>query len=300
MIKLYDLKYIGVHPEDQSIFNHDVSEFVNIPTKTDYTYIGVGPNQVVYDLYDRMVIFWTDLTNSLIHANREPCDYKRIMGIQHKFIKILTICPFSVEYFNNLYGGNKFQCTFEPMNPKFFPQKEEKIYDVYYTGHFPCPISFALPIISKFKTCIVSRSLNTGIGRTYKEKITLNSQSKISIGHGLLMWNNPETKKLFPTHKAFEHLDEFPFVAQMKTRILEAAVSRSLILMFHDPWNMIESYFEPDVDFVYWYNEKDLEEKIHHILSHYDDYQPMIESAYNKVSTLYTTEQFFKQYLEQL
>ena len=81
---------------------------------------------------------------------------------------------------------------------------------------------------------------------------------------------------------------------------MEAAISKSVILSLHDPWNMIESYFEPGVDFIYWYDEKDLEEKIRHISEHYEDYLPMVENAYNKVINNWTTRHFFDTYLRNL
>ena len=246
-------------------------------------------------------MFFTELPNCLIHTNpNEPGNFDRILNQADRFIKILSDCPFSVEYFNQKYNWNKFQYTFSPYNNKYFPEIQEKIYDVYYTGNFPSPIDFSIPVIAKFKHCIVSSSSGTHINASHLEKMKLNSQSKISIIHGLLSWRYPEVKDRFPGHKAFEHVNEFPFVPQIKTRTFEAAISKSLILSLHDPWNMIESYLIPGKDFLYWYDIKDLEDKIRHIILHYDEYESMIESAYNKVANNWTTRHFFKQYLENL
>jgi len=59
-----------------------------------------------------------------------------------------------------------------------------------------------------------------------------------------------------------------------------------------DPWNIIEHYYTPDVDFVYFECLDELENKIKGILNNWESYQPMIESAYNK-SLNYTTKKLF-------
>ena len=42
----------------------------------------------------------------------------------------------------------------------------------------------------------------------------------------------------------------------------------------------------------------DLKEKISEILKNYDRYQPMIDSAYNKIITKWSTANFFNQFLK--
>jgi len=130
--------------------------------------------------------------------------------------------------------------------------------------------------------------------------MALNAKSKISIVHGLLNWPKEETKKQFPNHAAFKHLDICSFVPQIKTRTFEAAMSKSLILCLQDSWNMIESYFEPNVDFLYWTDEQDLNKKIDHILKNYNDYIPMINHAYETLINNFTTNHFFERYLKEL
>jgi hypothetical protein len=136
-------------------------------------------------------------------------------------------------------------------------------------------------------------------GTSYLKKLELNAQSKISIVHGLLKWPNDHKNaaKRFMGHGAFDLIDECNYVPQIKSRTLEAAACKSLILCLQDPWNMIESYFEKDKDFIYWTDGNDLEEKIKYILTHYDDYQPMIDHAYDTMMSNFTTECFFNRYL---
>jgi len=53
------------------------------------------------------------------------------------------------------------------------------------------------------------------------------------------------------------------------------------------------------VDFIY-YEEDRLEEKLKEVLEHYEDYQEIIESAFQKANKEYTTRAFFEKYLKNL
>ena len=59
-----------------------------------------------------------------------------------------------------------------------------------------------------------------------------------------------------------------------------------------DRWNVIEHWFEPDVDFIYYDDEEDLPNKINEILLDWDSYSQIIENAFQKVVNNYTTEKF--------
>ena len=91
------------------------------------------------------------------------------------------------------------------------------------------------------------------------------------------------------------------FAPQLKTRIAEAAAARALMLCRKDPWNIIEKWYTPNVDFVY-YEEGKLEEKIREILADWNTgkYQKMIDNAYEKTIREYTTKVFFEKFLKNL
>ena len=88
-------------------------------------------------------------------------------------------------------------------------------------------------------------------------------------------------------------------VPQLKTRAFEAALCHSLILCLRDPFNIIERFFEPDKEFVY-YEPGKLEEKIREILANYDSYKPMIERAHKKFMAEYTTKRFVEKFLKDM
>ena len=285
---------------DQYNYSYEFEPLESIPTKTNFNFVHVLPSSKVFEDLDNFVVFQVEFPNCLVAGHLRDID---VFKYDHKIKKIIAHCPFSVEYFNQRFGYDKFIYGFIPYNPRYVPIHGEKIYDVYHTGHVHnTAIPAAFPIMEKFKNCIVSCDYGNHRGVGYEEKLALNAQSKISICHCLINW--PQHYKAgaaqFPGHGAFELVQEYGMVPQIKTRIFEAVMSKSLILCLQDPWNVIESYFEPDKDFIYWTDIKDLEEKTRHILSHYDDYLPIVENAYNKLVSNFSIRHFFDKYLVNL
>ncbi|MCX6719147.1 MAG: glycosyltransferase, partial [Candidatus Taylorbacteria bacterium] len=153
---------------------------------------------------------------------------------------------------------------------------------------------------------------------SHLKKLELISQSKITIVHNLLSFNVQAAWRIqntpdFKSNRAFDlvppkniwrtiwhfFLRKEYIVPQQKTRLLEAAFCRSLILCRRDPFNIIERFFTPDKDFVY-YEDGRLEEKLKEILANFDRYEIIIESAYQKALKEYTTYAFFQKYLKNL
>lgn len=120
-------------------------------------------------------------------------------------------------------------------------------------------------------------------------------------------WEDNEAFALFPRPSVWRTIANFfdrirskTFtVPQLKTRAFEAALCRSLILCRRDPWNVIERFFEPDREFIY-YEPGKLEEKVREILSDFKRYEPVIENAHKKFMAEYTTQRFFEKYLKDL
>ena len=65
----------------------------------------------------------------------------------------------------------------------------------------------------------------------------------------------------------------------------------------HDQFNIIENYFEPGKEFVYYY-EGELELKILEILENFGNYEQVIDNAYKRAINNYTTEKFVENYLK--
>jgi spore maturation protein CgeB len=84
---------------------------------------------------------------------------------------------------------------------------------------------------------------------------------------------------------------------QLKSRTFEAAFSRSLILCKKDPFNVIERYFEPGKEFIYYTNDT-LESTIRDILNNNDRYAIIAENAYQRACQSYTSRKFCEKYIQ--
>ena len=235
------------------------------------------------------------------------------------FHRVLTLCPYTAEYLNERQGVERRVPIFFPFDEAFIPPKSEKRYDIIYTGHLhPKPIMRDMKLISRFNYRLVSNSgheLVTDRGVGYQEKLDLISQSKITLTHNLLY---PTVRLVLNVGKFPEWRDNKAFsdiprgliglakrlmtgqgieVPQLKSRVFEAAFCRSLILCKKDNFNVIEKYFTPGEEFVY-YEEGRLVETVNKILANYDAYLPMIDRAYNRTVSQYTTAAFFEKYLK--
>lgn len=236
------------------------------------------------------------------------------------FHRIFTLCPFTAKYLNKSQGVERREPIFFPFNKRFIPPETSKKYDVIYTGHLhPKPILRDMNTISRFNYRLVSNSdheLVTDRGVGYEEKLSLIAQSKITLTHNLLyptarhvmnVWKYPAWR----TNLAFADIPG-PFgllkkflagsdieVPQLKSRIFEAAFCRSLILCKKDKFNVIERYFTPGKEFVY-YEEDNLAATVDRILLDYEDYLPVINNAYLRAIENYTTDAFFDKYLKAL
>ena len=70
-------------------------------------------------------------------------------------------------------------------------------------------------------------------------------------------------------------------------------IKSTLILCKRDYWNIIEDYYTPGEDFIYFDENSELEELIKDILNNYSKYEQIIENAYNK-SLNYTSKKLYE------
>lgn len=212
---------------------------------------------------------------------------------------ILTICPYTAELFDNR------QFVFFPTDERFIPEEVEKEIDVCYFGSFPRSVpwdSYINNIASKYKFSYGYYFGGTNPRCSHADKFSIYAKTKIAIVHGLCNINPSDASRYlsFPKgteNKAFTHLDK-GMLPQIKSRMFEAAFCKSLILCQKDPWNPIEYFFEPDVDFMYFTDEDDLMKKVDHILNNYSEYDKMRQSAFDKAVNNYTTRSFVEKYLK--
>lgn len=217
----------------------------------------------------------------------------------NKVDTVLSICPYTAETIDN----RKF--VYFPFNQELIPKKEEKIYDCIYSGSIlSSSVSMMVDCMLPHKYILITFNNDARANHknvSYLEKLNLYAKTKVTICHNLL-WPHISQhwryKGFFNAdkNKAFDFLDS-GVMPQIKSRVFEAAFCRSVILCAKDNWNVIEKFFEPNKDFVYYENQQDLKEKLDYIINNYEKYTDMIESAYEKAVNNYTTEHFVRKYL---
>lgn len=266
--------------------------------------------------------------------NWAPCEYAQNPIIDNlnaieayeKFDYVLSICPYTVKWLNANSLNKKFIYSFYPYSKDIRPKNFEKQYDViYHGGIHGKEHEDALKIMRKYnyRYCSLSYGINkltkhylkdaTEIDLQFKDKIELVSKCKISIcfNHINVSRKHLSNINLYRSKMKLDDdifselslrglLKYYPWIGhlpQFKTRIHEAAISKTINLVKWDKWNIIEDYYEKDKEFLYFTDKKDLNDKIKYILSNWDSYriQDVIERAYKK-SKRYTTENFLRKY----
>jgi hypothetical protein len=238
-----------------------------------------------------------------IYYNWEsPCSFfngNDAVTSQLYFDEVYTLCPYTADYINKKHGDITKQIAI-PYTVRVDEFKQyasdlnNKEYDVIYQGQFNSQDhNEMLKAMVRHKYAICSIGPNPAIthnGLSTHQKIDLISRSKVSLASNLLYLNYHHVnncKHYYPDYmenEALIHLDK-NIAPQFKSRIMEAALCKTLNLVKHDYWNVIEKWFTPEIDFIYYYDTNDLISKLDHIVNNYDLYIPVIENAYTKVLT---------------
>lgn len=210
---------------------------------------------------------------------------------QSYFTHVYNICPYTAELFNKQGHTKHIPIAFPVPLDKF--NHFDKEYDVMYMGRLMPDLSYRamIDVISSYKYVFVSpehheKATNTGIST--QQKWDLLSKSKICVGINQAsvrydQFVNIKSYQGWETHPAFNMLDHSIMIPQFKSRVTEAMAAKSLLLMKHDRWNVIEEWFEPGKHFMYWHDINDLNELISDVVNNYDNYLEIINNAYEEV-----------------
>ncbi len=244
------------------------------------------------------------------------------------FDEVYSICPYTCDWTNSKLGKELMKYCYYPVSPHIveptddntaykkltkkimrycFPSAlqdvtpsdhSHKIYDVCYVGGiYSQEHELAVDIISRYNYIFITQSPAKKATHRFlsnADKMKFVGKSKIGICFNKLYPNKDHLKNIrtyadWQSNVAFSNLsDLIPICPQMKTRVHEFALSRTLILCHRDPWNIIEDFYEPGKDFIYFENIQDLNELIPEILGDWDSYQGVIDNAYRKVSKYFT------------
>jgi len=246
-------------------------------------------------------------------AHWSPCEflvtpnYYYLDAYEH-FTEVYCVCPFTCDFMNKYYGYEKF--IYVPYPYTNHTLKSFGEYDAvssWFGSINGDEHVGAIDVISKFPYKYITSQQNTWLHHPYEynkcthvnisteDKLKEVSKCKSSLTFNKLYKSpnsqyNPgiEGNKL----KIWEHKSE-EILPQFKVRTHEIATCKSLILCKKDPWNLIEDFYEPDKDFIYFDNLSELEDILHDVDTNFEKYVPIIESAYHTVQK-YSVENFFE------
>lgn len=245
-----------------------------------------------------------------VYLNLEaPCAFASTLTTveeQKYFTEVFTICPYTAEWLNKSTDTNFIPIPF-PFNMDSFKHLKhgEKIYDTMYMGtlmnHEHRGI---INVMKKYKyihTSLFARDNPTHTNINSAIKWDLLNKTKISIAMNLAPITDRHISFItkypdWSSNEAFKDLKS-GYIPQFKPRIIESMVCKTLVLVRRDQWNVIERWFEPDKHFIYWDNLDDLDNKIQDILKNYDNYQNIIDNAYEKVMD-YEINNIFKRQID--
>jgi len=304
------LKDLSAEVPDTNAFHWHLDE-QSTPSTEDILMYGYNASdnkklQEKYNNFKRKIYF----------NNWAPCEFAQqrtptfdAIDKEEWFDEVYSICPYSSKWLNKLGANPTYKGIFYPFHTSLIPPSEEKKYDVIYHGgihgeeHVDC-----LRAISNFnyRYCTMTHHINemtarcvpfaTNVNLIFKDKIQLIAQSKISICYNLVHVSPQhiptiQSYEQWKDNEAFSEIGKWNVMPQFKTRMHEAAIAKTVNLVLKDSWNIAERYYEPDLDFVYFNDVEDLENKIKEIKNNWEDYIPMTERAYKKALN-YTTENF--------
>tara|TARA_Y100000114_G_scaffold145321_1_gene154876 strand:- start:860 stop:1699 length:840 start_codon:yes stop_codon:yes gene_type:complete len=268
----------------------------------------------MFSNYERKVYLQGEQPCGFYINNDNPERYQNAhLKLGDYFDEIYSTCPYSSKWLNLINGYDKYRPTVFPYNLEFAATEEgipEKEYDVCYWGNlmpWSETVSNILETIVKFNHRYYTLGVGvphhilkqaTGINSPRTEMFNSLRKSKIMPTSNMLYLTDKEVesiKKLprWQECEAFTHLNQ-NLLPQQKPRPVEAMMNKTLMLVKQDPWRIMENWFIPDEDFVYYKEDKDLEPKIKEIINDWNSYEHIVENAYNKVSKFHNTEYFFE------
>jgi len=252
-------------------------------------------------------------------ANELKALRKREARYNHSF----TMCPFSAEWVNDHLGRCHRTPMWQAVPTAFirpFVPLAERQFDIVYMSAFTNngPLREVLRgVFPKYNSRWFSARKAHGfaiprkdIAQPLKVRLEATAQSRMALIVNALFFDNVTqvvadflARPILASHAAFTQvrriaagepppLRDFVAVPQMKSRTFEAAMCGALMMVFDDRENIIERYFEPDTEFLYWRNVSHLEALMAHVVAHPAAYEPIARRAYEKTRRLYTTERW--------
>jgi hypothetical protein len=249
--------------------------------------------------------------NRMFFNTEQPCAFQGTdleaalsANLDSYFTRIFTQDPYSAEWLNKIQQRDEKDIVTERI---------AKEYDtLYWGGIHGTHHQHILDVIKDYNYNFLSlgqefwtiRDPHYGNLITYRdlprpEMWELVRKTKINVMSNMLFIHPDTPARIrrilgWEQNRAFSHLDEL-IMPQIKTRPFESAMNRCLMLVWRDPWNVQEYFFTPDEHFLYYKDASDLKDKIDDILINWHNYEDMVERAFEKAISSYTTRHFIEE-----
>ena len=233
---------------------------------------------------------------------------------------VLTVCPYTAEWLNWATGrvarGSVFLAV-DPVYTNTYVPLAERLWDIAYVGSATAPpvIRAMSHVFTRCKYVWLRKQgrpekwaegkLQVKKNMPFFKKMQLLSQSKMALVHNTLgfspgqvleypcLQNHPAFANFFnATRLAYwrSRFDKWIPTPQAKGRLFESAAAGSLMLVWRDAHRLVERWFVPGDDFLYWDTEADLQEIVNAVLANPSQYDHIARSAQAKMRERYTPE----------
>jgi len=274
-------------------------------TSRDNLYNGYNSIHDNFTEGDRQVVLniWmpTEFAQLKDHFNNNALEYNE------QATEVYGVCPFTIKWLNEVDKDREYKYIFYPINKKDLPLEGTKKYDICYFGGIHSQLHLD-GLTTMFKYNYRYMSMTHGINQrtqycllyatdlnlSHSHKIERVGECKISLCYNVVPAEAQHLSAIrtYPNwndNKAFADVHSLGYFPQFKSRMHEAAMAKTLNLVYRDPWGITEDYYTPEEEFVYFDSSDNLQEKIDEILNNWDSYEGIVEGAYNKALN-YTTE----------
>jgi len=250
---------------------------------------------------------YRDYERRCLLALWSPCEFTAKEGYYHFdhfdfFTEVYCVCPFTCQFMNDHYGYEKFKYIPYPFTNYTVTEFGNYDADCSWMGsiHGQDHIS-AIETLMQFSYKFMTSQRNTWMRHPYEfdkcthvmlpgdQKLIELSRCRSSLSFNMIYMSPSSSKNNF---KAFERFDE-GIMPQFKVRTHEITSSKSLMLVKKDPWNLVEDFYDPGTEFLYFENFEELRDIIQDLSTNFEKYQDIIEAAYLK-STEYTAEKIYR------
>lgn len=291
---------------NSTVFKEDPIHFLGFEkyendndTKNIALYIDcIKSNDIKLDSRNINILLDLELPNRYFEFNQALESIEQ----ETKYNYIFTICPNVCKNRNKYLKEKGINCRYIyipfPVDHNLINFNVEKDIDYIYTGN---NIYYLDWITDKDKIVIVGReNIYANISNcSYLEKLKLTARSKVAIVHQEIAVKERHLREL----QKFEHRDSCLIInmqaSQQKARITEAALSKCLMLVKKDNFNLIEDFYSTDC-FIYFSNKEELNYLINNISSKYDEYLTKIDKAYDHALNFVTTDAIYKNIIRNL